>query len=77
MSCQKFRIANVLRRPRQRDTSAAYTVCEASDNVELQSCQLLSVSVHAETRIFREESEVAAFTTALWVCVVDLLESLV
>ena len=67
----------MLWRPRQRDTFTAYTTCEASDNVELQSCQVLSVSVNAETRLFRGKSEVVEFTTAVWVFIVDLLASLV
>ena len=45
--------------------------------VELQSCQVLSVSVNAERRRFRGKSEVAEFTTAVWVFIVDLLASLV
>ena len=44
----------MLWKPRQRDTFTAYTACEASDNAELQSGQILSVSVSAETRPFRE-----------------------
>ena len=45
--------------------------------VELQSFQVLSVSVNAETRIFRGKSKVAEFTAAVWVFTVDLLASLV
>ena len=45
----------MLWKPRQRDTFTAYTACEASDNAELQSGQILSVSVNAETRRFREK----------------------
>ena len=55
----------------------AYTTCEVVTTVELQSCQVLSVSVNAETKLFRGKSEVAEFTTAVWVFIVDLLASLV
>ena len=55
----------MLWKPRQRDTFTAHTACEASDNAELQSGQILSVSVNAETRRFREKMK--DFT-------VDLLE---
>ena len=56
----------MLWKPRQRDTFTVYTACEASDNAELQSGQILSVSVNAETRPFREKMKDI---------IVDLLES--
>ena len=66
----------MLWRPHQRDTYPVYTTCEASDNVELHGCQVLSVSVNAETRLFRGNREVAEFTAAVWVFILDLLDLL-
>ena len=67
----------MLWRPHQRDTYTVYTTCEASDNLELQSCQVLSVSVNAETRLFQKNREVAEFATAVRVFILDLIASLV
>ena len=67
----------MLWRPHQRDTYTVYTTCEASDNLEPQSCQVLSVSVNAETRLFQGNREVAEFATAVWVFILDLIASLV
>ena len=72
----KLKTANMLWKPRPHDTFTAHTAFEASDSAELQSCQVLSVSVNAETiRPFRSTSEVAEFIAAIWVFIVDLLES--
>ena len=65
----------MLWRPHQRDTYTVYTTCEASDNLELQSCQVLSVFVNAETRLFQGNREVAEFAAAVWVFILDLIAS--
>ena len=65
----------MLWKPRQNDTFTAYTARKLSDNVELQSCQILSVSVNAEITRFLEKNEVAEFIAGIWVFIVDLLES--
>ena len=55
ISCQIFKAAIMLRKSRQRNTFIAYMACEAGDNAELQIYQVLSISVNAESRPFREK----------------------
>ena len=81
ISCQTLKTANMLWKSRQRNTFTAYTACEAGDNAELQTCQVLSVKYClfplTPKQDLSEKNEVAEFSAAVWVFIVDLLESLV
>ena len=48
----------------------AYAACEASDNVELQSCQALSLFPLTPKQDLSVKNEVAEFSTAVWVFIV-------
>ena len=52
-------------------------ISRANNVEELQSYQILSISVNAEIRRFRGKREVAEFITAVWIFILDLFASLV
>ena len=76
ISCQELKTANMLWKPRQRKTFTAYAACEASDNVELQGCQVLSLFPLTPKQDLSVKNEVAEFSIAVWVFIVDLLSLL-